>query len=543
MSNHSERRLQVGGTVNPRTGVYVVRPSDDKLLELLERGEYANVLCSRQMGKSSLLMRTKSRLEQKGYATAAIDIAGYLGSFNQADEWYRGLLDEIAHQLRLPIDITSWWNASTAITPNQRLIRFFRDEVIAKAASPIVIFLDEIDSTHKLPYTDDFFVAIRAIYNDRASDARYDRIRFCLAGVATPNELIKDGRTTPYNVGRTIELQDFDLERDDLSPLVRAMADDPISGETVVSAVLEWTGGHPYLTLRLCDQLLATGGTSPRDVEAVINDEFVSLDQLHSDVHFQEVLRFLDERVDDKVTALELYQRICRGKRVRDETNPAHIALRLAGVVKRDPFGYLAVRNPLYARLFSADWATRVIEDEVKPLDRLLGVLSPDRDLAGEEYERIRTSLIKFFKLKRCKFADDLADETLDRVATRIEDGEVIEDLARYSLGVAQQIAYRTRRAMRSQIALEDVFVEAAQSQNQGVDRCLRKCLQQIQPDQRDLILEYYRESGTAKIQARMELASSLGVSLNALRIRAYSIRAKLESCIANCLKQFDETE
>ena len=83
----------------------------------------------------------------------------------------------------------------------------------------MVVFLDEIDSTLKLPWTDDLFTALRGMYNERALVPAYERLAFCLIGVAAPNELIKDRRTTPYNVGRTLELRDFDLARDDLTPL------------------------------------------------------------------------------------------------------------------------------------------------------------------------------------------------------------------------------------------------------------------------------------------------------------------------------------
>ena len=74
---------------------------------------------------------------------------------------------------------------------------------------PVVIFLDEIDSTLKLKYTDDFFTTIRAMYNQRATVANNDKGTFCLIGVATPNELVKQRRTTTYNVGKTISLRDF----------------------------------------------------------------------------------------------------------------------------------------------------------------------------------------------------------------------------------------------------------------------------------------------------------------------------------------------
>jgi len=350
----SELSFQVGGTVNPRSGLYITRPTDDELLKLLERGEYANVFCSRQMGKSSLLVRTKARLYEQGYATAAIDVAGYLGTMGDADDWYQGLLQGIVRQLELPVNVTGWWETCHAITPNQRLIQFFRDEIAAKTSAPVVIFLDEIDSTIALPYTDDFFVAIRAMYNDRASEPLFEHITFCLVGVATPNELIKNRRTTPYNVGRTIELPDFDPDRDDLRSLFEAVSDDLVKGEAIVRTLVQWTGGHPYLTLRLCDQFVAQRKTD--EVDEMVNQAFISLNQLHADVHFQQVPRFLDGRVKDKLATLTLYQRILSGEQLRDQTTPAHIALKLAGIVKRDRDGYLMVRNPIYARVFNNDW-------------------------------------------------------------------------------------------------------------------------------------------------------------------------------------------
>ena len=99
--------------------------------------------------------------------------------------------------------------------------------VLAEIAGPVAIFLDEIDSTLKLPYTDDLFTALRAIYNERTFVEAWRRLVFCLVGVATPNELVKDRRTTPYNVGRTIWVGDFDSARDDLATLAAALHADP----------------------------------------------------------------------------------------------------------------------------------------------------------------------------------------------------------------------------------------------------------------------------------------------------------------------------
>ena len=529
-------RLQVGGTVNPRTEVYIVRPSDDELLELLERGEYANVLCSRQMGKTSLLLRTKSRLQRKGFAVAAIDVGGYLGSPEHAEEWYQGLLDEIARQIQLSIDVRRWWKASRGITPNQRLIQFFR-EITEQCDKRLVVFLDEIDSTFKLPYADDFFVAIRAMYNDRPSENVFERITFCLAGVASPNELIKDRRTTSYNVGRTIELQDFDPKRDNLTPLFQAMRRGT-RGESIVNSVLNWTGGHPYLTVRLCERLTALGSKAEVDMNLLIEREFASLDHLHADVHFQQILRFLSERVDDMLSTLALYKRILVGERVRDHTTPSHIALKLAGLVKRDQLGYLIVRNALYARIFSTEWIAKTLEPTARPFDNLLDLLAQNRDLAADEYKRLRQRLVRFFLTRGISAAEDLADNTLDRIANRLDKGEIISDLEGYTFGVAQRVLNETLKQQRRQVNVADMLISVWPSleDSESESLCLESCLNELSESDRKLILAFYEGEGHAKIVNRRILAESMGLSFSTLRVRVHRIRQRLERCIRECL-------
>lgn len=324
------------------------------------------------------MMQTARKLEAAGIPVAVTD-ASLLGDRADADEWYRGLLEEIAHELKLTVAVDEWWRAARDSTPNQRLLRFFREEVAAKlpGTQPIVIFLDEIDSTLKLPYTDDFFTAIRAMYNQRGKHAEYRRLTFCLVGVATPNELIKEKRTTPYNIGKTIELPDFDPARDDLTPLYRAAcATDEARGAAVVRAILAETGGHPYLTARVLEAL-----EQADDIPTVVRRQFASLDEVKSDTHFDTMLRFINERVDDKRSTLELYREVLGGEPVPDQTTAAHLNLKLIGLVKRDQRGNLVARNPVYARLFDEAWAKAAmppVEQRVQWMRRvwLIGVLA-----------------------------------------------------------------------------------------------------------------------------------------------------------------------
>jgi hypothetical protein len=219
-------RLKPGGTLNPRRDLYIERPDDATLLRLLSEGQYVNVLSSRQMGKSSLMVRTAETLIRRGVRCASVDLAGQLGTPADPTTYILGLLSKIARDLSITVDLQAWWVERPEETINQRLMRFFREVVLEQVLGAVVCFLDEIDSTLKLAWTDDLFTAFRGMHNDRPMVPAYERLTFCLIGVAAPNELIKDRRTTPYNVGRTLELRDFDIGRDNLAPIASALSED-----------------------------------------------------------------------------------------------------------------------------------------------------------------------------------------------------------------------------------------------------------------------------------------------------------------------------
>ena len=375
--------LQVGGTLVPGRHVYIARPEDQQVLELLQAHEYCNILTSRQMGKSSLIAHVARIIDQRNIRVAQVDLQD-LGTPQSLDDWYQGLLTEIARDLEVRVDVRQWWSSSEWPTPNQRLIAFFREIIAVQIAQPIVVFVDEIDQTLKLNYTDDFFAAIRSMYNQRGKEPAFSRFTFCLVGVASPNELIKDKRTTPYNIGRTIELRDFDPERDDLSELYRAVCPaDPARGQEIVSAMIKWTGGHPYLTASLCSRFLRqatpAGEGAPVGVDEWVQLEFVGYDVMPEDdrVHFVRVTEYLIERASDPISTLQLYRRILRGRAEPDRSNQQqHIDLKLSGVVKRDR-KELVVRNRIYERIFTDEWARAAMpaaERRVKFARRAAGI-------------------------------------------------------------------------------------------------------------------------------------------------------------------------
>src|SRR2546421_3238732 len=181
--------------------------------------------------------------------------------------------------------------------------------------------------------------------------------------------------------------------------------------------------------------------------------------------------------------------------------------------------------------------------------DELLRWLDADRDHAGSKYETIRLRLIKIFTCRGCSDAEELADETINRVVARLSDIAIDYhgDPALYFYAVSQKIHLEYLRKFKARQA--EVPVEAAADQSASsvtcctddIERdyeCLEHCLEKLPTNNRDLVLEYYQEEKQAKIEHHKRLAEEMGIAVNALRIRAHRIRRTLEACVHGCLEQ-----
>jgi DNA-directed RNA polymerase specialized sigma24 family protein len=168
-------------------------------------------------------------------------------------------------------------------------------------------------------------------------------------------------------------------------------------------------------------------------------------------------------------------------------------------------------------------------------LEAVLCLLDADRERAGVRYEAIRRKLARFFECRGCSHGDELADETIDRVGRRLAEGEHVRhaDAGAYFHGVARNVlreSWRTRRPCAPAPA-RPAAVEADEALGERRLRCLDACLATLSPEERQLILWYY-QAGERHVEARRGLAGALGIRMNALRIRAHRIRARLEACV-----------
>ena len=345
-----------GGTLGMDAPSYVSRQADEELVDRLERREFCYILTARQMGKSSLMVRAADRLRSAGFEVGIIDLTA-IGQNVTPEQWYEGVIGLLGRQLDLEDELEEFWEDHASMGPMRRWLAAVEEVLLGQNDRPIVIFVDEVDSIKSLPFVaDEFLAGIRECLNRRATNPEFMRITFCLLGVATPSELIRDDRTTPFNVGHRSEL--FDFSRAEAELLTGGLPGPPGAREFMLKRVLHWTGGHPYLTQRLCQEIAANGG-SLDSVDGICRNLFLKPGSVERDTNLLFVRdRLLRPDDEERAALLGLYDRVLRpGSREADDPREAlAAALRLAGVVHASG-GFLRPRNRIYRTVFDRRWA------------------------------------------------------------------------------------------------------------------------------------------------------------------------------------------
>jgi len=394
-----EKFYYVGGTLPLNAPSYIKREADSQLYFSLKRGDYCYVLNARQIGKSSLLIHTSKILEQEGIITINIDLTIMGTEDITAQKWYFSLLYKIIDKLNIDEELfISWWEQHKNLTLVNRFALCFDEIILNHTDKKIVIFIDEIDSLLAIKHwfsVSDFFALIRAFYNLRSSDSRYNNLTFTLLGVARAEDLIQDSARTPFNIAKDITIEPFKLK--EALPLLDGLSNQQVPKKQILEEVFNWTGGIPYLTQKLLDYINQNPIKNIKEIDKIVDKLFIQTNFKETNLGYIQKMIMSNEKYNIRMLYL-LEKLIKNGSLHRGKTNQQHY-LKLSGLIKEEN-GYIKYSCKIYQKVFDIFW----IEESIQKIDRPITAdlirwkklnKTDDALLTGEVLEKVNEWALK----------------------------------------------------------------------------------------------------------------------------------------------------
>lgn len=346
--------FHAGGALLSNSPTYAERQADIDALRTISNGEYLHVIAPRQYGKTSLLKHLKGILEEDGWHCAYIDLTNCMKCTRAA--WYKNLGKELARQLTAS-------RSDPQLTDQIDLRTYLFDLLDPVSSLPegeprIALLLDEVEGAgiqgdeRSENFHEDFFMMLRALYNER--DSYHGTFVIVLAGATDPKNLVKNPDISPFNVGQKISLDDFTFTEAKRLTLHLAELGIPVDDD-VHQAIYHWTQGQPYLTQRVCYEL--EGSAKQGTVTAITTE---NLDQTVERTFSNRIkkdsnIRHVGERLNTlSDSAKKLWSRLQMGESVseRECNDDILYELYLTGAIKLQD-NALVIRNHIYRQIFT----------------------------------------------------------------------------------------------------------------------------------------------------------------------------------------------
>jgi AAA-like domain len=359
-------KYHLGGCLGPDETSYIKRQADEDLYNALKAGELCVIYAPAQMGKSSLILQVMNRLKNEDFACAYIDLSMFGSGVdkNSFQNFCYSLIETLVSEFALTsrFNLREWWKGATKWSSTGMSFRNFIDDILTEEINQdIIIFIDEIDYLIVQDFTADFLSLLRGLY-ERNKFKQNNKLKcnFVLSGRRKPNKnntLILN--TSPFNVGVNIELKEFTYE--EALPLAGGLAEKTDNPQELLKSILQWTGGQPFLTQKICSLVKESKQSIPNGTEKDWLDNLVRTQIIENWEFYDKPQHFrsITDRIlyDQKPEVLSVYESILQGegnfdKRSNYEALPTLMSTGL--VIRHD--GKLKVANKIYESVFDREW-------------------------------------------------------------------------------------------------------------------------------------------------------------------------------------------
>jgi DNA-binding CsgD family transcriptional regulator len=249
------------GTMDPQSFFYIERLTDRIALETIQgQGVTITIKGPRQMGKSSLLLRVREAAVSMGKRVALLDFQLFdKAALSEPELFFRQFCEWLTDELEMESRVEEYWKMP--LGNSQRTTRYLQRYLLKELNTPLVLAMDEVESTFDTNFRSDFFGMLRSWHNSRQANSHWKQLDLVLVTSTEPYQLIENLNQSPFNVGEVIELEDFtptqvaELNRRHGSPF-------PAPEERELVSLL---AGHPYLVRRAL-YLVASGRLTPAEL-------------------------------------------------------------------------------------------------------------------------------------------------------------------------------------------------------------------------------------------------------------------------------------